>query len=137
MCSICECNIIVALLDHKIQYQSVYHIDAFLFCAALSIFNSCRSCFAAAIGVGLSLWHVHCTYAASKNFRTLPKGNGNEVERVYRLHHAFNEDVKNWHPSVEKKVTAGPSSSVRPACISMCCFDHPKYDADVVIISCV
>lgn len=32
--------------------------------------------------------------AASKNFRTLPKGNGNEVERVYRLHHAFNEDVK-------------------------------------------
>ena len=31
--------------------------------------------------------------AAAKNFRSLPNGNGNEVERVYRLHHAFKEDV--------------------------------------------
>lgn len=31
--------------------------------------------------------------AAAKNFRTLPKGDGSEVERVYRLHHEFKDDV--------------------------------------------
>ncbi len=32
--------------------------------------------------------------SAAKNFRSLPNGNGNEVERVYRLHHAFKSDVR-------------------------------------------
>lgn len=31
--------------------------------------------------------------AAAKNFRTLPNGDGNEVERIYRLHHTYVEDV--------------------------------------------
>lgn len=31
--------------------------------------------------------------SAAKNFRSLPSGNGNEVERIYRLHHAFKEEV--------------------------------------------
>lgn len=31
--------------------------------------------------------------SAAKNFRSLPSGDGNEVERIYRLHHPFKEDV--------------------------------------------
>lgn len=31
--------------------------------------------------------------AAAKNFKTLPSGDGKEVERVYRLHHAYRDDV--------------------------------------------
>lgn len=54
------------------------------------------------IGLGLLLPSILiCIYgmltarnSAAKNFRSLPNGNGNEVERIYRLHHAFDENVR-------------------------------------------
>ena len=47
--------------------------------------------------------------SAAKNFRSLPSGDGNEVERIYRLHHPFKEDVATRYLRVAKRAIAGPS----------------------------
>ena len=86
----------VLLLVYLVQKFNVSPMVLFLLFFLMPIFTIIM-----AIGmILLSPTIVVCIYgmvtvrnSAAKNFRSLPNGNGNEVERVYRLPHEFKEDV--------------------------------------------
>ena len=86
----------VLLLVYLVQKFNVSPMVLFLLFFLMPIFTIIM-----AIGMILLIpTIVVCIYgmvtvrnSAAKNFRSLPNGNGNEVERVYRLHHEFKEDV--------------------------------------------
>ena len=86
----------VLLLVYLVQKFNVSPMVLFLLFFLMPIFTIIM-----AIGMILLIpTIVGCLYgmvtvrnSAAKNFRSLPNGNGNEVERVYRLHHEFKEDV--------------------------------------------